>query len=62
MNEHAVLTVSEAAIRPRISRNKAYDLVAPEALPSFRVGRAIRISNDELDEWPKRQQKGDDDE
>ena len=62
MNNHEFLTVPEAAERLRISRNLAYELVTQRALPSFRLGRSIRISRDVLDAWINSQQTGHDDE
>jgi excisionase family DNA binding protein len=34
-----------------IGRTKAYELVATGELPAVRVGRCIRVSQKELDEW-----------
>jgi excisionase family DNA binding protein len=46
-----VLTVMELAAVLRISRSKAYELVAQRVIPSVRVGRCIRISRAALEEY-----------
>ncbi len=51
MNDRKFLTVPEAAVLLRISRNHAYDLVAQGVLPSIRLGRRILIPRDLLDQW-----------
>ena len=38
-----------------IGRTKAYELVVTGELPAVRIGRCIRISRRELDEWLHRQ-------
>lgn len=43
MDEHSVLTVSEAASVLRLSRAFTYDLVARGELPSVHFGRRIMI-------------------
>jgi len=44
-----VLTVPEAASVLRLKRSTAYELVKQKAIPSFKVGRHIRISRTELE-------------
>ena len=56
-----VLTVAEAAVRLRISKNKVYDMVARTQLPHFRLGNCIRFRADALDGWTRLQQTGDTD-
>lgn len=43
-----VLTVEEAAALLRIGRSAAYVAVANGEIPSFRLGRRIRIPRDRL--------------
>ncbi|MGH9289613.1 MAG: helix-turn-helix domain-containing protein [Acidimicrobiales bacterium] len=43
MDEHSVLTVSEAASVLRLSRAFTYELVASGELPSARFGRRVVI-------------------
>jgi excisionase family DNA binding protein len=46
--ERILLRVAEAAELLGIGKSTAYELVAEGALPSVRVGKTIRIPNDEL--------------
>jgi excisionase family DNA binding protein len=48
-NEQHFLTVRELAAYLRVSRRKAYELVATGEVPSFRVGSSLRIPRAELD-------------
>jgi excisionase family DNA binding protein len=48
MEQH-FLTVRELADYLRVSRRKAYELVAAGEVPSFRVGSSLRIPRAELD-------------
>jgi excisionase family DNA binding protein len=43
-----ILTVEEAAAFLRIKRSTAYELIRQGQIPSFRVGRFIRIPRDAL--------------
>lgn len=52
--EPLVLTVSEAADVLRISRAKAYRLVAAGELPAVRVGATLRVPLDALREYVRR--------
>ena len=45
----SVMTVQEAAIVLRLKRSTAYELVRRKMIPSFRIGRHIRISRAELE-------------
>jgi excisionase family DNA binding protein len=47
--EERFLTVRELADYLRVSRRKAYELVAAGEVPSFRVGSSLRIPRAELD-------------
>ena len=58
VNDREVLTVSEAAEWLQISKNKVYELVNRGELPSFRIGRAIRIFKDELVDFLRMQKVG----
>ncbi|MCL6447304.1 MAG: helix-turn-helix domain-containing protein [Armatimonadetes bacterium] len=44
-----VMTVQEAAKVLRLKRSTAYELVRQGAIPSFKVGRHIRVSRVELE-------------
>lgn len=44
-----VMTVQEAASVLRLKRSTAYELVRQGALPSFKIGRHIRVSRAELE-------------
>ncbi len=50
-HESSMLTVSEAALDLRISRNLAYELVSQGRLPHIRLGRRVLIPRHSLDEW-----------
>ena len=45
----SVITVQEAAIVLRLKRSTAYELVRQGAIPSFKIGRHIRVSRIELE-------------
>lgn len=49
--ESGLLTVDEVATYLRISRAKAYQLVAAGDLPSVRMGRSVRVRRDKLADW-----------
>ena len=49
------LNVKEAAAELRISRSKAYELIASGQLPSIRIGSSVRIPFDALREFIARQ-------
>jgi excisionase family DNA binding protein len=51
LEDHALLTVQEAAEFLRISRNSAYELVARGEVPAIRLGRTIRIPRSLLARW-----------
>jgi len=48
-DERHFLTVLELAAYLRVSRRKAYELVATGEVPSIRVGSALRIPRAELE-------------
>lgn len=48
-----VLTVQEAAVILRLKRSTTYELTRQGAIPSFRIGRHIRISRTELEKLIK---------
>lgn len=60
--EPEILTVEQAASLLQISRASAYEAVRAGEIPSFRVGRSIRISKTQLLSWIANQQspRGDD--
>jgi excisionase family DNA binding protein len=46
-----MLKRTEVAEQLRISRAKAYALIAAKDIPSIRVGSSVRVSTDALREW-----------
>lgn len=46
--EHEILTVNEAAKFLRLKKTKTYELVKTGVIPSFRLGRTIRVPRDGL--------------
>lgn len=58
MNEPAVLTVAQAAEWLETSKNTVYERVKRGELPSFRIGRGIRIFKHELVAFSLRLQTG----
>jgi excisionase family DNA binding protein len=46
--EHQFWTVPEVAKILRISRNRAYDLVARKQLSAIRIGRVLRVREADL--------------
>lgn len=51
-----LLTVNEVAELLRISRSRAYELSNTHDFPSVRVGRLVRVPQDDLINWLHRQQ------
>lgn len=49
--EHEYLKVPEVARVLRIARGRAYELVAGGEIPSIRIGRSVRVSRRELEQW-----------
>ena len=49
--EAEILTVEEVSRLLRISRAKAYGLIASGELPSIRMGRSVRVRRDRLEAW-----------
>jgi excisionase family DNA binding protein len=47
----STLSVAEAAAQLRVCTKTVYDLVACGALPSFRVGRHVKIDAGQLRDW-----------
>lgn len=46
--ENDILTVDEAAKFLRLKKTKTYELVKVGVIPSFRLGRSIRIPREDL--------------
>ena len=46
-----LLTAREIARRLSVSRSEAYLLMTRGELPTVRIGRAVRVSERDLDEW-----------
>ncbi|MBX6764579.1 MAG: helix-turn-helix domain-containing protein [Rubrobacteraceae bacterium] len=51
--QHEWLKVPEVAEVLRIARSRAYELVAEGEIPSVRIGRSVRVSRRELENWLK---------
>lgn len=49
-----LLTIEELQKYLQISRSKAYELANTNDFPVLRIGRAIRIPRDRLEEWVKK--------
>jgi len=52
------LTVEEIAEYLRVSKMTVYRMVEDGTLPSFRVGRSIRIPTDDFNKYMEAQQRG----
>lgn len=50
-----LLRPSDVAALLQLSRSHVYELIASGAIPSLRVGRAIRIRRQDLDHWVNKQ-------
>jgi excisionase family DNA binding protein len=50
-SETFMLKPTEVAEHLRISRAKAYALIAAKDIPSVKVGSSVRVSTDALREW-----------
>lgn len=46
-----ILTVDEMARFLRISRAKAYSMTQSGEIPTFRMGRSVRVRRDRLEAW-----------
>ena len=57
--DRLLLTVEEAAQRLGIGRSLAWRMVRSGELPSVRLGRLVRIPEQSLVDWLKRQVRGD---
>jgi excisionase family DNA binding protein len=53
--EPALLRVEEAARILALGRSKTYELIARGELPSVRIGRAVRVPRNALQEWLRAQ-------
>jgi excisionase family DNA binding protein len=49
--EHNTLKMREVAADLRIGKNQAYELVRDGRIRSVRIGRAIRVTREALDEF-----------
>jgi excisionase family DNA binding protein len=54
-----LMTVTQAAERLGTSTSELYELVARRAVPSVRIGRAIRIPQDDLEDLDQLERSGD---
>jgi excisionase family DNA binding protein len=53
--QHEYLKVPEVAEVLRIARSRAYELVGSGEIPSVRIGRSVRVSRKELENWLEEQ-------
>lgn len=51
-------TLPQVAAHLGISRRKAWELVNSGEIPSFRVGRCLRLDPQDVDAWVRKQKKG----
>lgn len=56
-NQRLLLKCEEAAKRLSLGRAKVYLMAASGELPSVRIGRAVRIPADGLQEWVDRKRQ-----
>ena len=52
--ERLLLTGTEVARQLRISRSKAYDMMRRGAIPTVRMGRNVRVRQQDIDEYIRR--------
>ena len=57
--KHEWLKVPEVAEVLRITRSRAYELVADGEIPAVKIGRSVRVNRKELDRWLEDQRYGD---
>lgn len=55
--ETRVLTVIEVCERLKVGRNTAYELFNQRDFPSFRIGKNLRITESNFEEWLRSQSK-----
>lgn len=53
-----MLTIQEVQERLNISKSLAYKLIRLGEISSIRIGRALRVPQDALDQWIERQLMG----
>jgi excisionase family DNA binding protein len=58
-DNHETLKVREVAAILRCGRNQAYELIRDGQLRSVRIGRAIRVTREALDEFKAGREAGD---
>lgn len=52
------LSVSDLCRWLRLGRNKTYELVQTGQIPSYRLGRSIRVRRQDVEEWIEGQRYG----
>lgn len=52
-NENTLLTVSEMANLLKISRSKAYELIKDKTFPIIKIGKCVRIRENQLFKYLK---------
>jgi excisionase family DNA binding protein len=57
-DEPALLKIAEAADLLRVSRSQAYTLARRAEIPTVRVGSALRVPRERLQEWIDRRVTG----
>ena len=53
-----LLTIPQVMQCLGLGRNKVYDLIQKEGLPTLRFGRAVRVSYKALQEWLEQREQG----
>ncbi len=49
--EEEVFTIAQVQKHLKIGKTKVHDLIATRSIPSFRVGRAVRVMKKDLDRY-----------
>lgn len=59
MIDNSILTINDIQKYLKISRSKAYDLIKSPDFPIIRIGKCIRVNENELDNWLHNYKKND---
>lgn len=57
LSQRLLLTVRETAAMLALSERKLWELTNREGLPSIRIGRLVRYSLTDVEDWVRRQNK-----
>jgi excisionase family DNA binding protein len=58
MEGSILMKAGEVAVALGVGRATAYEMMASGALPTVRIGRAVRVPRAGLEEWVRRQTTG----